>query len=135
MFSENAMNRHKGFSLLEVLVAFSIMAVALGILLNIFSSGVNTAVIAEEYTVATQIAEGLLAKTGVETALTPGEMSGTEAEKYHWTVSIYLSPELSALAETEQQSFVLMEVTVIVEWEQSGGRRVELHTVKAGTLS
>lgn len=129
------MNRQKGFSLLEVLVAFSIMAVALGILLNIFSSGVNTAVIAEEYTVATQIAEGLMAKTGVETALTPGETFGTEAEKYHWTVSVTTPPELSALMEPDQESFALMEVTVIVEWGDAGGRRVELHSLKTGAAS
>lgn len=126
------MYRAKGFSLLEVLVAFSIMALALGILLNIFSSGVNTAVVGEEYTVATQIAEGLMARTGVETPLVLGETSGIEADKYRWRVSIHPLPELAALSDPEQQPFMLMGIDVNVEWDSGKGRRIELYGVKAG---
>ncbi|MGZ8224716.1 MAG: type IV pilus modification PilV family protein, partial [Methylobacter sp.] len=51
------MNKQAGFSLLEILIAFTILAFSLSILLNIFSTGANTAVVAEEYTAAVQIAE------------------------------------------------------------------------------
>ena len=54
-----------GFSLLEMLVAFTILAFSLVVILRIFSSGIGTAVTAEEYTAAVQIAESLLAKTGL----------------------------------------------------------------------
>ena len=80
------MNKNKGFSLLEILVAFTIMAVSLGIVLKIFSSGVNTAIISEDYIIATQIAESLMAKTGIEEPLSIGEKSGTEGDKYQWRV-------------------------------------------------
>jgi len=76
------MQRHKGFSLLEILVAFVIMAVALTIVLRIFGSGVNNAVISEDYTIAVQIAESLLASAGVETPLEIGDISGNEAGKF-----------------------------------------------------
>ncbi|WP_305910011.1 type II secretion system protein [Methylomarinum sp. Ch1-1] len=122
--------RNKGFSLLEILVAFSVMAISLGILLNIFSTGVHTAVIAEEYTVATQIAESLMARTGVETPLVVGETSGSEAEKYHWRVSI---AEIPGLQQAESSAAALMEVNVIVQWDDQAARRVELHSVKTGT--
>ena len=126
------MNRHKGFSLLEILVAFSIMAISLGILLKIFSSGVNTAVIAEEYTIATQIAESLMAKTGVEEPLAVGETSGTEAEKYHWRVSV--ENILNPAGDDEEEVVELMAVQVTVQWgdDDRNARNVELNTVKTG---
>lgn len=123
--------RQQGFSLLEILVAFSIMAISLGILLQIFSSGVNTAVIAEEYTVATQIAEGLMATTGVETPLTVGDREGVEEDKYRWRVSI---SELAPLPDVEQSEAVLLNVNVTVQWG-SAARQIELNTIKAGTSS
>ena len=75
-------NKQKGFSLLEILIAFSILAISLGILLKIFSAGINTAVVSEDYTAAVQIAESLMAKTGLESPLQAGEDSGTENDKY-----------------------------------------------------
>ena len=123
------MNRQQGFSLLEILVAFSILAISLGILLKIFSSGVNTAVIAENYTVATQIAESLMAKTGIETPLTEGERSGVEDETYHWQVNVsQLSPDVFE----EGVMIELMAVQVIVDWgeDNQDNRSIELNTVR-----
>ncbi len=82
------MQRHKGFSLLEILVAFAIMAVAVTIVLRIFGSGVHNIAISEEYSLAVQIAESLMAKTGVESPLAIGEISGTEADKFDWLVTV-----------------------------------------------
>jgi general secretion pathway protein I len=80
--------KQQGFSLLEILIAFSILALSLGILLKIFSGGVNTAVVAEDYTIAVQIAESLIAKTGSEIPLKDHQSSGDENKKYHWSLSI-----------------------------------------------
>ena len=130
----SVMNKDKGFSLLEILVAFSILAVSLGILLKIFSSGVNTAMIAEEYTVATQIAESLMAKTGIEEPLVVGEGSGTEVEKYHWRVTIENSSNPADVEEEIEGDNSLLLVRVIVQWGDEGRnqRTVELNTVKTG---
>lgn len=132
------MQQHKGFSLLEILVAFSIMAIALTVLLRIFGTGVNNAVISEEYTIAVQIAESLMARTGVETALTTGEDRGTEGDKYDW--QIIVSPSAQSLArpslrdtnpDLQQSAPELMSVRVIVAWgEAEQPRSVELHTLK-----
>ncbi len=122
------MNSNKGFSLLEILVAFSIMGVALGIVLNIFSSGVNTAALAEEYTVATQIAESLMASTGVETPLMAGQDSGEEGEKYRWQVNVEQLPDV-----VEGSALSLMSVQVSVSWgEEERQRSIELNTIKTG---
>lgn len=123
------MKGSRGFSLLEILVAFSIMGIALGIVLRIFSSGVHTAALAEEYTVATQIAESLMASTGVETPLTEGEDSGVEDAKYQWRVSVEQLPELVG-----GSTLGLMQVDVVVSWgeDEERQRRIELTRVKTG---
>jgi general secretion pathway protein I len=124
----------KGFSLLEILVAFSILAIALGILLNIFSSGVQTAAIADEYTSAVQIAESLMARTGVESPLEPSQSSGTENEKYRWELTV--APFELAIDNLDIRAIpaALFMVTVNVSWGDDGDRtqerQVELSTLK-----
>ena len=123
---------HDGFSLLEILVAFSIMAVALTIVLRIFGSGVNAAVVSEEYSLAVQIAESLMARVGVETPLQAGEMTGVEVDKYEWLIRIspVVTPQPSmskfkSQQETEQAapSVQLMSVNVRVVWGEDDRRR------------
>jgi len=126
------LNKQKGFSLLEILIAFSILALSLGILLKIFSAGVNTAVVAEDYTAAVQIAESLMAKTGVETPLQAGQDSGLENEKYHWLVEVspfVFNPEN---VDNTTMTTVLFKVKVIVSWGggNANDRQVELTTLK-----
>ncbi len=126
-------NKQRGFSLLEILIAFSILALSLGILLKIFSAGVNTAGVAEEYTAAVQIAESLMAGAGIEAPLQAGETSGLENEKYHWQVSV--NP-FQFMAEKELDAailpVILFKVKVTVNWGDgnSDDRQVELITLK-----
>jgi general secretion pathway protein I len=130
--TQRLVNKQQGFSLLEILIAFSILALSLGILLKIFSAGVNTAVVAEDYTAAVQIAESLMAKTGVETPLQNGQDSGLENDKYHWLVEVspvvFNTEEIDATAITAE----LFKVKVIVSWgdDNVNDRQIELTTLK-----
>ncbi len=135
--------RHKGFSLLEILVAFSIMAVALTIVLRIFGSGVNNAVISEEYTLAVQIAESLMAKVGVEIPWQAGEISGNEGDRYDWRVLINpVAKSGSATAGIENAqmqsnaSVQLMSINVRVAWgnDDIAQRAIELNGLKTVTV-
>ena len=125
-------NKQRGFSLLEILIAFSILALSLGILLKIFSAGVNTAGVAEEYTAAVQIAESLMAGTGVQAPLQAGETSGLENEKYHWRVSVSPFQFSAENLDVSTLSVVLFKVKVIVNWGDGNAddRQVELITLK-----
>lgn len=127
-------NRQRGFSLLEILIAFSILALSLGILLKIFSAGVNTAGVAEEYTAAVQIAESLMAQTGVESPLQPNEVTGLENEKYHWRVSVSPFQFIAENLNVTTIPAVLFKVKVTVNWGDDNvvadGRQVELISLK-----
>jgi general secretion pathway protein I len=126
-------NRQRGFSLLEILIAFSILALSLGILLKIFSAGVNTAGVAEEYTAAVQIAESLMAQTGVETPLQPSETAGLKHEKYHWRVAVSPFQFTAGNLDVTAIPAVLFKVKVTVNWgagNVGAGRQVELSSLK-----
>ncbi|MCK4493628.1 MAG: type II secretion system protein [Methylococcales bacterium] len=121
----------QGFSLLEILVAFSILAFSLGIVLKIFSSSLRTATVAEDYTLAIEIAESLLAKTGTETKLALGEQTGETEPHFKWSVNVIpialaVSPQLpEALAKR------VVQVNVQVQWgDENHPRSLDLSTLK-----
>lgn len=77
-----------GFSLLEMLAAFSIMAIALGVLMRVFGGATRSARIAEEYSRAVIAAESVLDDVGVETPLAPGVTEGRFGEEFRWILRI-----------------------------------------------
>lgn len=125
-------NNQQGFSLLEILIAFSILAFSLGILLKIFSGGVNTAIVAEDYNIAVQIAESLMAEAGVESDLKPLQNQGVQLDKYAWSLTIEpfeFNPEFQDQSKLKVQ---LYKVSVSVVWGDEGEnkRQINLKTLK-----
>jgi general secretion pathway protein I len=121
----------RGFSLLEVLVAFTILAMLLGALFQVFSGGLRAARSGDQYTRATIIAQSRLAALGVEQPLREGVASGTDDDPYHWrvTVSPYLDDQMLVV------DHVLQPLTVHVEvfWEEGGSARsVSLTSILLG---
>jgi general secretion pathway protein I len=118
-----------GYSLVEVLVAFLILAMALAVLFRLFSAGLRNATVSEEYARAALVAETQLALAAGD-QLTESYTEGVEADKYRWTRSIepyrpyanYSSrfPDIAAL-----------EINVSVEWPAGGtNRRIDLSTIR-----
>ena len=84
--------KSRGFSLLEILVAFTILVLAMGILMQIFSRGVNNAGLADLYAKATILAESKLATVGIEAPLQDGNSTGQfelgGSDRFQWQLQI-----------------------------------------------
>ena len=124
-------DRHNsGYTLVEVLVAFVILALALTVLLRIFSGGVRNVSVSSDYARAVLIAESRLVSAGIEGFLVPGETSGIEDERFEWTQTVQeYSPSLDYKASA--QEVPAYYVTVSVQWPHARGTRsIDLSTVR-----
>jgi general secretion pathway protein I len=115
-----------GFSLLEVLAAFVVLALVGTALFRIFSGALGNASLSDEYTRATLYAESRLASPGVETPLREGTQQGTSDDgKYAWTTQIApyrvpaSTPELDAA--TDLMPVRLWRIAVTVRWPGVAG--------------
>jgi general secretion pathway protein I len=118
-----------GFSLLEILVAFSILALSLGVLLEIFSTALRGVALSEHYTKAALLAESRLADLGADIALESGSFSSGEEEGYRWEVSV--SPYAGGDLETGPGYLEPLAVKVLVSWGELGReRRIQVETLR-----
>ena len=114
----------RGFTLLEILVAFTVMAVLLTVLLQVFSSGLRGAELGDQYTRAVLLAQSKMASLEAEEhGLKLGERAGRFDDTYAWRSEVtayrtdaYLQPE--ELAVHVYPVMAMVEVT----W-QTGGRQ------------
>ncbi len=123
----------RGFSLLEVLVAFIILAMALGVLMRIFSGGLGNIGMAEHYSKAVTIAEMKLAAVGIESPLAESDDAGEE-QGYTWRVSVHRYGEAASPLEAAAQTIDLYQVEVAVNWDETATkpRSLRLVTLRAG---
>lgn len=112
--------QQRGFSLLEILVAFSILALSLGVLMQIFSGSLRNADVTRDQAQAVALAQSLLASTGMEATLIAGENAGVLDEKFRWLRRVNPFVQEPPTGETEAVRsplpLGLWEVTVRVAW-------------------
>lgn len=115
-----------GFSLLELLVAFVILALALGTMMRVFSGGLNNAGLAGEYSRAILLAESRLAELGAQPV--EGEVQGEFDGKYRWhgTVRPWADPAYESGILQQPLPVRLMQIEVKVAWGEQGGKSREV---------
>jgi len=87
-----AREKMAGFTLLEVLVALIIFAIAFGALADLFQTTLRQTATADDLRRATALAETQLARIGRDLALTPGEAEGLSADGLlRWKTDISLA--------------------------------------------
>lgn len=127
----------RGFSLLEILVAFAILAISLGVLIQIFSRASLSTIAAAQYSRAAAIAEARLEAVGTAIALEPGVVSGEPEDGIAWELTIVpveLGPVQQDMTLGAEPATVAYRVTVVALWEDAGrARRVALSTLRLGS--
>ena len=119
-------------TLIEVLVAFVILSLAMGVIMQIFSGGIRNARLAEGYSRALFLAESRLAAVGREQPLVPGEMNGQTSPDLHWRVIVSSFDDAGA-SEQFAMPVRLYQVKVVVNWNEEGRQRlIELDSLKLG---
>lgn len=111
-----------GYTLIEVLVAMTILAISLTVLFRVFSTGLQNVDVSADYARAVIIAETQLAATTLDAALLQASTEGTVDERFHWlrTAEDYVLAGQSGNQELPVAAFL---VTVAVEWEHRGHTR------------
>lgn len=79
--------QQSGFSLLEILVAFVIMGLVIGSILQLFGNSMRSVALSDEYSYAVKIAESQMATVGVSIPVESGNTSGSE-DKFDWNIMI-----------------------------------------------
>lgn len=124
-------NRHqRGFTLIEILVAFMILALSLTVIFRIFSGGLRNVALSEDYARAVLVAESQLSAIGVSEPLESGVTSGKWDARFHWerVVERYLPWEEDKVLATPLLAY---RVTVNVDWEYAGrDRQITLRSVR-----
>lgn len=124
--------RQRGFSLIEVLVAFAILAVAVSVILSLFATGLRNTAVAGEYGVALALAESKMAMLqGMDDArLAPLSQDGVFNDAYRWHSEVRQADSDSGVA-----GVAMYVLAVRVSWDEAArSRAVDLSTVRLGRL-
>ena len=125
--------RQGGFSLLEVLVAFAILALSLGVLMQIFSRATIATVTSSQYSQAASLAEAVLNDVGFEIPLEEGSRSGQSEAGFAWEVTIVPLEFGDALDVDVAPTATPYRVNATVIWADNGrARRFALSTLRLG---
>lgn len=122
----------RGFSLLEVLVAFTILALLLVALFDVFGGGMRAARAGESYTRAVVVAQSKLAELAADGALEVGEYEGEVDGGFRWHAAI--SEYTDAALPAEELPMRPLALRVEVSWSEGDRtRRVRLATLVLGS--
>jgi len=127
-----------GFTLLEVVVALAIAAIALIGLFPAAGGGlvaVDTAARAEE---AVQRAQSHLAAVGRDAALVQGEFTDDDGGGYHWRLRVrpVANRQAPSADGNSAANTTLFDVEVAISWPgRNGDRSVVLRTLRLGTAA
>jgi general secretion pathway protein I len=136
--SVELMPRSAGFTLLEVVVALAIAAVALVGLFQAGSGGLFAVDTAARVQEAVQRAQSHLAAVGRDAALVEGDFTDEDGGGYRWRLRVrpVTTRQVPAAAGNANATETLFDVEVAISWPgHSGDRAVVLKTLRLGTAT
>ena len=124
----------RGYTLLEVLVAFAVLALALTLLLGTLSGGTRQVRGAADAGRATLHAQSLLADAGIGAPLQPGRSDGVFDEgRYRWSLEVapWIDPDRPPPVAEDPFAPRLLSLQLTVLWGEGGPReRLQLQSLR-----
>lgn len=122
--------RSRGFTLLEVLVAFLVLSLSMGVLMRIVSQSLNALATADHHQVALQLAESKLAEVLIHLdGSSRGSEQGRLNRDYRWESEI--EPyEFDNQEPGQRYSVTPLLIRVSVSWGRRPAERVSLSTIR-----
>ena len=134
-----AAHAQRGYTLLEVIVAFALLALALTLLLGTLSGAARQVRWSGDAGRAALHAQSLLDQVGVGAPIEAGESGGElDGGRYRWALDVrpWRDPSTPPDAPLEPAAPQLFEITLSVRWgEGRPGDRVELRTLRLAPAS
>jgi general secretion pathway protein I len=112
--------RSRGFTLLELLLAFLVFALGFASVLEILSGSMRNTVRARHYTEAALTAQSLMDQVGLEMPLVEGFSANGESGEYEWELDIYnyanSGENMHSVELAELTSIELLQVDLLISW-------------------
>lgn len=124
--------RVRGFTLLEVLVAFALLAMAMTLLLGTLSGAARQIGQADRAGRAALHAQSLLAQLGVDGPLQPGSKDGTTEDGYRWQLQVapWQDPAHPEFAASNPGAPRLLDVRLVVAWGEGPREHLRWETLR-----
>ena len=129
------MRRERGFTLIEIVVAFVMLALVLVTSFEIFTGGMRRAVDLEDYSRALLLAQSKLTTAGMEQQFKEtGDSQGeTEDGRFRWAMSVRKTDEgAPAEGQPNNNPYALFRVDVRVVWQGADGKNRSLALATMG---
>lgn len=125
--------REAGFTLIEIVVAFVMLALVLVTSFELFTGGMRRAADLEDYSRALVLAQSKLAAAGTEEPYKEGETQGeTEDRRFRWSVAVRRTEEgAPGPGQPNNNPYALFRVDVRVAWAGADQRE---RSIAMGTL-
>lgn len=117
----------RGFTLLEVMLAFVIFALSFATVLEIMAGSMRSVRRASDDTEVALFAQSIMDRVGTEIPLEAGEFSGISMDRYDWRLGIFLyesgSEDVSTQELAEMSGIELYQVDLDIDWKTGRNKR------------
>ncbi|MBN1830324.1 MAG: type II secretion system protein [Deltaproteobacteria bacterium] len=119
----------RGFTLIETLVAVTLLAVSLTVILQLFSGGLRSAALSRDYNRGIFHARAVLEETLLTTPTEEGTLQGSFDDGYRWKADIAYVEQKEE--EAARLPFEFLHVKVTVFWgSEEKAKHVDLETTE-----
>jgi len=129
----------RGFTLLEVMLAFVVFALSFATVLEIMAASMRSVRRAGDDTEVALLAQSIMDQVGTEIPLEEGGFQGNSMNRYQWQLDIYplnsASDDMHTLELAELSGVQLYKVDLDIDWTARGQRDLHFSTIRSASMN